>query len=189
MDTSQFLPGFHVSNSRYLGKQWHPVKKAFRPKAGNTSYEKRKANDEAVAATKAKEKEMKEEKEAARQVSAASALSWSNLIIVTGPYYQNQGEARQQRGERTIRENGRKDASEACWQIEEKREEKQDVEVMIDNLPGRSMAHGITWNTLKASVDMGGMVDLRKSHIAHRAISSYWRHDRWLLKVGYSSTN
>ncbi|KAG4035732.1 hypothetical protein MFRU_001g05000 [Monilinia fructicola] len=52
---------------RKNGKQWHPVKKAFRPKAGNTSYEKRKANDEAIAATKAKEKEMKEEKEAARQ--------------------------------------------------------------------------------------------------------------------------
>lgn len=53
-----------------LGKQWHPVKKAFRPKAGNTPYEKRKANDEAMAATKAKEKEMKEEKEVKRKVSA-----------------------------------------------------------------------------------------------------------------------
>lgn len=52
-----------------LGKQWHPVKKAFRPKAGNTPYEKRKANDEAMAATKAKEKEMKEEKEVKRKVS------------------------------------------------------------------------------------------------------------------------
>ncbi|ESZ95047.1 hypothetical protein SBOR_4580 [Sclerotinia borealis F-4128] len=52
---------------RKNGKQWHPVKKAFRPRAGNTSYEKRKANDDAVAATKAKEKDMKEEKEAARQ--------------------------------------------------------------------------------------------------------------------------
>lgn len=63
-----FLRENQVANLIYPGKQWHPVKKAFRPKAGNTSYEKRKANDEAIAATKAKEKEMKEEKEAARQV-------------------------------------------------------------------------------------------------------------------------
>lgn len=74
IDAFRFLAILQVSrqvaNLIFLGKQWHPVKKAFRPKAGNTSYERRKANDEAIAATKAKVKEMKEEKEAARQVSA-----------------------------------------------------------------------------------------------------------------------
>ncbi|KAI9647596.1 rRNA-processing protein cgr1 [Ciborinia camelliae] len=67
IDAFRSAARYKVADLIFLGKQWHPVKKAFRPKAGNTSYEKRKANDEAVAATKAKEKEMKEEKEAARQ--------------------------------------------------------------------------------------------------------------------------
>ena len=67
--TRWFLAKYQGADVNFLGKQWHPVKKAFRPKAGNTSYEKRKQQDDAVAATKAKEKEMKEEKEAARQVS------------------------------------------------------------------------------------------------------------------------
>lgn len=120
----RFLSKHQVANLIFLGKQWHPVKKAFRPKAGNTSYEKRKQQDEAVAATKAKENEMKEEKEALRQVSVNWTLSWVNLIIRIGPYNQNQGKARQQRGKRTIWEDGRKDASEACRQIKKKREEK-----------------------------------------------------------------
>jgi rRNA-processing protein CGR1 len=52
-----------------LGKQWHEPKKAFRPKAGSSSYEKRQVERKAMATVKAKEKEMKEEKEAERQVS------------------------------------------------------------------------------------------------------------------------
>jgi rRNA-processing protein CGR1 len=52
----------------YLGKQWHEPKSAFRPKAGNTTYEKRQEERKAMAVMKAKEKEMKEEKEAERQV-------------------------------------------------------------------------------------------------------------------------
>ena len=50
------------------GKQWHEPKKAFRPKAGNDTFEKRQAERVAMAAVKAKEKEMKDEKEAERQV-------------------------------------------------------------------------------------------------------------------------
>ncbi|KAH8820349.1 Cgr1 family-domain-containing protein [Xylogone sp. PMI_703] len=50
-----------------VGKQWHEPKSAFRPKAGNTSYEKRLEARKAAAAVKAKEREMKEEKEAERQ--------------------------------------------------------------------------------------------------------------------------
>ncbi|PQE24065.1 hypothetical protein CJF31_00011589 [Rutstroemia sp. NJR-2017a BVV2] len=50
-----------------LGKQWHEPKKAFRPRAGNNSYEKRARERTALATMKAKEKEMKDEKEADRQ--------------------------------------------------------------------------------------------------------------------------
>jgi rRNA-processing protein CGR1 len=51
------------------GKNWHEQKKAFRPTAGQTSYEKRAALRNAMAEVKAKEREMKEEKQAERQVS------------------------------------------------------------------------------------------------------------------------
>ena len=47
-----------------LGKQWHAPKSAFRPKAGNASFEKRQEERKAMATVKAKEKE------AERQVSA-----------------------------------------------------------------------------------------------------------------------
>lgn len=50
------------------GKQWHQPKKAFRPNSGLTSYAKRAEERKALAAIKAKEKEMKDEKEAERQV-------------------------------------------------------------------------------------------------------------------------
>jgi len=53
-----------------LGKQWHAPRNAFRPKAGNSTYEKRQEERKATEAMKAKEKEMKDEKEAERQVSA-----------------------------------------------------------------------------------------------------------------------
>jgi Cgr1 family len=50
------------------GKQWHAPRNAFRPKAGNSTYEKRAEERKAMAAVKAKENEMKGEKEAERQV-------------------------------------------------------------------------------------------------------------------------
>ncbi|CAD0114934.1 unnamed protein product [Aureobasidium uvarum] len=56
-----------VTGMRKNGKQWHENKKAFRPTAGQTSYAKRQAKDQALAVVKAQEKEMKEEKEAERQ--------------------------------------------------------------------------------------------------------------------------
>ncbi|TVY52710.1 rRNA-processing protein cgrA, partial [Lachnellula suecica] len=52
---------------RKNGKQWHEPKSAFRPKAGNSTYEKRQVERKAMDAMKAKEKEMKEEKETERQ--------------------------------------------------------------------------------------------------------------------------
>jgi rRNA-processing protein CGR1 len=53
--------------SIFLGKQWHDNKSAFRPRANQTSFEKRTAERKALAAVKAKEKELKDEKEAVRQ--------------------------------------------------------------------------------------------------------------------------
>lgn len=50
------------------GKQWHEQKKAFRPSKGLTTFEKRAKERAAMAQMKAKEKEMKEEKEAMRKV-------------------------------------------------------------------------------------------------------------------------
>ncbi|CAI4216583.1 unnamed protein product [Parascedosporium putredinis] len=52
---------------RKNGKQWHEPKKAFRPNSGLTPYEKRAKQRVEMAAVKAKEKEMKDEKEAERQ--------------------------------------------------------------------------------------------------------------------------
>jgi len=52
------------------GKQWHALKKAFRPGSGLTSYEKRAKERVERAAMKAKEKELKDEKEAERQVGS-----------------------------------------------------------------------------------------------------------------------
>ena len=50
------------------GKQWHAQKAAFRPKAGLTSYTRRTEERKSMATMKAKEKEMRDEKEAERQV-------------------------------------------------------------------------------------------------------------------------
>ncbi|RDL38584.1 rRNA-processing protein [Venustampulla echinocandica] len=52
---------------RKNGKQWHAPRSAFRPKAGNSGWDKRQVERKALETVKAKEKEMKEEKEAERQ--------------------------------------------------------------------------------------------------------------------------
>ncbi|KAB2106927.1 hypothetical protein AG0111_0g5354 [Alternaria gaisen] len=56
-----------VKGMKKNGKQWHDNKGPFRPKAGQTSWEKRSEERKALAAVKAKEKELKEEKESERQ--------------------------------------------------------------------------------------------------------------------------
>lgn len=61
----------HTNNTR-LGKQWHAPKKAFRPGSGLTPYEQRAKARVAQAAAKAKERELKEEKEAERKVRGAT---------------------------------------------------------------------------------------------------------------------
>ncbi|EXJ78346.1 hypothetical protein A1O3_09507 [Capronia epimyces CBS 606.96] len=55
------MPGMRVN-----GKNWHAPKKAFRPTAGQISYAKRKEQDKIKQAIKAKEQEMKAEKEQQR---------------------------------------------------------------------------------------------------------------------------
>ena len=64
------LSGFNqcITNNYDTGKQWHAQKSAFRPTSGQTSYEKRTAGRKAMTAMKAKEQEMKDEKEDERQV-------------------------------------------------------------------------------------------------------------------------
>ncbi|KAK5663481.1 hypothetical protein OQA88_3911 [Cercophora sp. LCS_1] len=52
---------------RKNGKQWHAPRSAFRPGSGLTTYEKRTKERAAQAMMKAKEKELKDEKEAERQ--------------------------------------------------------------------------------------------------------------------------
>ncbi|KAH9873477.1 hypothetical protein IAQ61_004100 [Plenodomus lingam] len=56
-----------VKGMKKNGKQWHGNKSAFRPRTNQTSWEKRTAERAALAAVKAKEKELKEEKESERQ--------------------------------------------------------------------------------------------------------------------------
>ncbi len=63
------------------GKQWHAPKKAFRPGSGLTSYEKRARDRISTAATKAKEKEMKDEKEAQRQVRGGLRNAWRGMPL------------------------------------------------------------------------------------------------------------
>ena len=59
----------------FLGKNWHATKKAFRPTAGLTSYAKRQEVRKQHEANKDREREMKEEKEAERQVRSIPEVS------------------------------------------------------------------------------------------------------------------
>lgn len=53
-------------SKKCTGKNWHLPKKAFRPTSGQTSYANRKASEKATQIVKAREQELKEEKEAER---------------------------------------------------------------------------------------------------------------------------
>jgi rRNA-processing protein CGR1 len=65
--------GSHRLTRAFAGKQWHDNKTAFRPRANQTSWDKRTLERKTLAANKAKEKELKEEKEAERQVRICPA--------------------------------------------------------------------------------------------------------------------
>lgn len=60
---------------RKNGKNWHVQRKAFRPTAGQTSYAKRAAREAEAKQIKSLEKEMKDEKEAERQVDIILVVS------------------------------------------------------------------------------------------------------------------
>lgn len=64
--TVSVAPSQQAQGLRKNGKNWHASKKAFRPTAGLTSFEKRRESDRQKQATKAHEQEMKDEKEAER---------------------------------------------------------------------------------------------------------------------------
>jgi hypothetical protein len=66
---ASYATGYALMIFLHLGKQWRLPKTAFRPNAGLTSYSKRVEERKLQQAVKAKEKELKEEKEAKRQVS------------------------------------------------------------------------------------------------------------------------
>jgi len=122
---------YHVTDEQ-SGKQWHETKKAFRPTAGQTSYAKRQAKDQALAVVKAQEKEMKEEKEAERKVRQARRIHfpWTATNTLAETYHSTQGEARGKGGEGALRENGSQDAPEESRQTEAQREEKQAPQVI-----------------------------------------------------------
>lgn len=65
-----------------LGKNWHAPKKPFRPAGGMTSYAKRVEERKHREAVKEHEKELKEEKEAERQVTKAFRLRTSNTDLI-----------------------------------------------------------------------------------------------------------
>ncbi|KAF2132814.1 hypothetical protein P153DRAFT_364081 [Dothidotthia symphoricarpi CBS 119687] len=56
-----------VKGMKKNGKQWHDNKSAFRPRANQSSFEKRTAERTALMAVKAKEKELKDVKVAVKQ--------------------------------------------------------------------------------------------------------------------------
>ena len=75
------------SHSKGTGKQWHAPKSAFRPTAGQTLYAKRTEIQKAQAVTKAKEREMKGEKEAERQVCAVNYWQHRHWAVQIGEWY------------------------------------------------------------------------------------------------------
>lgn len=61
------LPVFFAFADPNQGKNWHPTRTAFRPTSFLTPYAKRKAADQARAATKARECELRREKQEAKE--------------------------------------------------------------------------------------------------------------------------
>jgi hypothetical protein len=109
----------------HAGKQWHAPKAAFRPKSGQNSFEKRTEERKAQAAMKAKEKEMKDEKEAARQVCVE--LGMENVARTNrglGTNRKDPNPTDSQGGASTIRGDGGEDAQEARGACEAQGEAK-----------------------------------------------------------------
>jgi hypothetical protein len=113
------------------GKQWHEPRKAFRPASGLTSYEKRAKDRVAQTLVKAKEKELKDEKESERQVrwfhSSRGGHQGRRLISFPNAetHYRAKREACRQGGEGAVREDGREDAQEEGREVEAQGEAQQ----------------------------------------------------------------
>jgi rRNA-processing protein CGR1 len=95
------------------GKQWHQTKTAFRPTSGLTSFAKRQEEKKARDAVKAKEKELKDEKEAERQVRRGISPVDGFFLTCTATYYRYQDQARGEGRAGTLPEDGGEDAQEA----------------------------------------------------------------------------
>lgn len=70
---------WRIKTETGIGKQWKPTKTAFRPKAGvSKSWDIKMKEKAALQAMKAKEKELKDEKEAEKQVRGVGLGWWGN---------------------------------------------------------------------------------------------------------------
>ena len=134
------------------GKQWHEPKKAFRPASGLTPYAKRAKDRVTHALVKAKEKEMKDEKEAERQVCTVMyyhtiQLTDFTFLLLAETDNTDQREACRQGGKGEIRLNSREGAQEEGREIEAQREAQQAAELMSFQIPSRlclSLLH-VSW--------------------------------------------
>jgi rRNA-processing protein CGR1 len=126
--------GSHSAILTPEGKQWHATKKAFRPTSGLSSFEKRAKDRVAMSAMKAKEKELKDEKEAARQVRPIPTCPRQTptipLTLYAATHPVDQGQARKEGGGGTLREDGREDAPQARREAEAQGEEEQGAQLV-----------------------------------------------------------
>ena len=132
-----------VTGQKKNGKNWHENKAAFRPLAGQTSYEKRAAKQKQEAEVKKMEKEMKEEKEQERQVCFRLEIKSFNTLrdfitlrelfsdrFVAEESPGNQRQACRKGREGQIRTARGQDARKACRASQAQREEEQDAQVL-----------------------------------------------------------
>lgn len=114
-----------------IGKQWHAPRQAFRPTSGLTSYEKRQKQRLEMDAMKAKEREMKEEKEAERKVwrphsfPHAPSLGFLFAVRWNGGYMLTNG---LQRRTQAIKEKKEKKAEKERYEMLEAKMHKKRVE-------------------------------------------------------------
>lgn len=129
---------------RKNGKQWHETKKAFRPTAGQTSYQKRMVKESQAAEVKKIEKEMKAEKEEERQVSVAGLTNRENpwwrhsadtLFWFVAEDPEHQRPPRGKGGEGEICQTCGEDASQASGTTAAPRKAEQAAEIVNTGSP------------------------------------------------------
>lgn len=138
-------PGPRLTPITSTGKQWHEPRKAFRPASGLTSYEKRAKDRVAQALVKAKEKELKDEKESERQVRRfySSRGGYRGHVLTSfrdaETHYRAEGEACRQGGEGAVREDGREDAQEEDREVEAQGEAQQAHQLLMERYMGLAL--------------------------------------------------